>query len=602
MKFVAVFLACIVAAQAATYSCPSYDYWCSHNFHVLPARSYYCYTVPFSRSWCTSQYYADCLFEFPQPLTGAEESCEAEKANVEDIITGYETKLSNARNTIRDELNEGLAPFESDLDDLHATYLSTFMLYLKNCYDENSSEYTTKVADYQDELAALKTQAVADFNTAVAAAITRIETFHGQIITQFRSCLTNRTSRLNSYNLKLDERATCIVTQYRERLEAIVTKKVDFVKCVFDRLYADKSKDAQYDNAMINYEAELTAQVNADVAAFQGEVDTAVAALKESYRCNYKCYFQTGCYGFSRKSYSRSCISFPSPPKTSYKLVGVGQFKADWNGAAYNCLRTCTAEEKTCTFDDQTHITEIGTKVEGYKSDLADKVVEWQGQVTAWEATATESLTATVQCMIPKTYCGVAPTEAEIQAYQATAQTQATNWIAAKKTELLAQITALETRITGQIDSWKIRAEAYITKVKAQFDCCVNNKNTKISSYTTSLEEKRVAQRAALVTRMNEFATQHKSQFDQFFLCAFGEAPVDTLIQNLKTHYHGCVQTKVDDVLAKFDAFWTEWQPQLVEHYTCGFKCTTKVTTPCLNLKYSWNFCAPSVSSCRFYC
>ena len=58
------------------------------------------------------------------------------------------------------------------------------MLYLKNCYDENSSEYTTKVADYQDELAALKTQAVADFNTAVDAAITRIETFHGQIITQ----------------------------------------------------------------------------------------------------------------------------------------------------------------------------------------------------------------------------------------------------------------------------------------------------------------------------------------------------------------------------------------------------------------------------------
>merc|ERR1712096_142071 len=252
-KFVAVFLACIVAAQAATYSCPSYDYWCSHNFHVLPARSYYCYTVPFSRSWCTSQYYADCLFEFPQPLTGAEESCEAEKANVEDIITGYETKLSNARNTIRDELNEGLAPFESDLDELHATYLSTFMLYLKNCYDENSSEYTTKVADYQDELAALKTQAVADFNTAVDAAITRIETFHGQIITQFRSCLTNRTSRLNSYNLKLDERATCIVNQYEQRLEAI-----------FEKLYADKTKDANHDAAMEAYYNELCDQLAVD--------------------------------------------------------------------------------------------------------------------------------------------------------------------------------------------------------------------------------------------------------------------------------------------------------------------------------------------------
>ena len=116
--------------------------------------------------------------------------------------------------------------------------------------------------------------------------------------------------------------------------------------------------------------------------------------------------------------------------------------------------------------------------------------------------------------------CRVAPTEAEIQAYQATAQTQATNWIAAKKTELLAQITALETRITGQIDSWKVRAEAYITKVKAQFDCCVTNKNTKISSYTTSLEEKRVAQRAALVTRLNDVSIFYCKLF-YFLLCIF---------------------------------------------------------------------------------
>ena len=69
---------------------------------------------------------------------------------------------------------------------------------------------------------------------------------------------------------------------------------------------ADKTKDANHDAAMEAYYNELCDQLAIDVAAFQGEVDTAVAALKESYRCNYKCYFQTGCYGFSRKSYSRS--------------------------------------------------------------------------------------------------------------------------------------------------------------------------------------------------------------------------------------------------------------------------------------------------------
>merc|ERR1712168_1110838 len=36
MKFVVAFLACIVAAQAATFDAPSYEYWCAHSFHVCP--------------------------------------------------------------------------------------------------------------------------------------------------------------------------------------------------------------------------------------------------------------------------------------------------------------------------------------------------------------------------------------------------------------------------------------------------------------------------------------------------------------------------------------------------------------------------------------
>merc|ERR1712121_585172 len=66
MKFVVAFLACIVAAQAATFSCPSYDYWCAHNFHVLPRNSYYCYRIHFNHAWCTGAYYRDILVEFPK--------------------------------------------------------------------------------------------------------------------------------------------------------------------------------------------------------------------------------------------------------------------------------------------------------------------------------------------------------------------------------------------------------------------------------------------------------------------------------------------------------------------------------------------------------
>jgi len=598
MKFIVAFLACIVAAQAATFTCPTYDYWCSHNFHVLPPRSYYCYTVPFNSAWCTNQYYADCLLEFPK-AEGT--SCEAEKDDVETCITTYTTKLETARGTIRDTLNEGLTPFTTTIDTLHLQYLNTFKAYLKLVHDEGTDEYNTKVLEYETELGDIKTQAIADFNTAVDAAMTRIETFHNQIISQFRSCLVSRTSKLTLYNTQLDTRVTSIVSQYRTRLEAIVTKKVTFVRSVFDKLYAGKDKHADHETAMTAYNTELSGEVDTAVTDFETELTTAVDALKTSYRCNYKCYFQTGCYGFSRRSYSRSCVRLPSPPRTSYKLVGVGAFKADWNGCPYRCLRTCTEEEKTCTFDHESHLTEIGTRETTYKGDLNTKVTAWREQVNTWETTTTTSLTAIVQTLQPRSYCGVAPTAEEITAFQTAAQTIADNWIANKKAEFLAQILTIETRITGQIETWKARADGYINKVKAQFDCCVANKESKISSYTTSLESKKVAARAVLSTKLTSMATQHKSCFDRFHIAMFGATPANALIVALKTNYHTCVDDKVTEVLGKFDTFWNEWQPKLIEHYTCGFKCTTSVTTPSLNLCYNWNFCAPSLSTCRFY-
>merc|ERR1712168_1658203 len=101
MKFVIAFLACIVAAQAATFYCPSYDYWCAHNFHVLPRNSYYCYRIHFNHAWCTGAYYRDILVEFPK--TFIPKGCEAEdqsEARVNEMIQ----KLTEARAKIQMEL------------------------------------------------------------------------------------------------------------------------------------------------------------------------------------------------------------------------------------------------------------------------------------------------------------------------------------------------------------------------------------------------------------------------------------------------------------------------------------------------------------------
>merc|ERR1712096_595281 len=76
MKIVAVFLACIVASQAATFNIPSYDYWCRQNFCVVPHQSYYNYRVNFNRAWCQGHFYRGILCEFPKCLQP--KGCEAE--------------------------------------------------------------------------------------------------------------------------------------------------------------------------------------------------------------------------------------------------------------------------------------------------------------------------------------------------------------------------------------------------------------------------------------------------------------------------------------------------------------------------------------------
>merc|ERR1712038_1703362 len=297
-------------------------------------------------------------------------------------------------------------------------------------------------------------------------------------------------------------------------------------------------------------------------------VDAAVKEMKENYRCNYKCFFQTGCFGFSRRSFSRSCVRFPTPPKYNFKFFGMCAFNADWNGCAYSCLRTCSVAEKNPTFDDQTHIDAINAKTTGYKAELAAKVAEWKKQIADWKV-----------------------------------QAQARTWIDLKEKELLAQVTCIETRITARINSWHISALAYISKIKEQFNCCVNNRNAKIISYNACLATKRSTQRAQLLKRLTAHADQHKCVFDRFYECSFSDLPEEDVFVAAKAAYKACVDQKVLDVLAKFDAFWDKMEPKLREHYCCGFKCMAKVTTPCLNLCYNWNFCAPSTRSCRFlYC
>jgi len=602
MKFVAVFLACIVAAQAATFACPSYDYWCSHSFHVLPSRHFYCYRIPFNRSWCTTHFYADCLVEYPKPTGMHPKMCESERS-VDDLVNEVTAKLAAARQRIEDQLNGNLATFTKQIDEIHAQYIQTFTTYLKRAYGDNYPQLAARVIAYTAELNAAKSAAISQFRASVRSIMARIESFHAQLIARFRSCLTGRKARIEQFNLQLTQRINAIVSHYRARLTSIVNKKVEFVRCIYERLYEGKSKPVDFADFLTKFRTQLLDQLEIDVNTFQAQLGLYETQIRESYRCNSRCLFRTGCHGFSRKSFSRSCFRMPCAPRTSCKLIGVGPFKVDWHGCAFRSLRTCSVEEQTCKFDHDAHLKAITKKAVQHIDELAIKVASWKSQVEEWSRKATTSMCSHIECLMPRTFCGRSPTQAEIDAFRASCRTRAINWINAKKAALIAQIDALSARITAKIHSWEHCSHAFIMKIKAQFDACVAQKGSKIIAFISGLDARRVAQRSALVARLNALLTHHKAQFNRFYECAFGtKQPADGIVNKMRQDYFRCAEQKVSDVLAKFDAWWSKYRPLIIVHYKCGIKCSVRVRTPCLRLCYSWRFCAPSFRGFHFYC
>lgn len=585
---------------ANPFACPSYQYWACHQFHVMPPKNLYCYTIHFNRAWCTTQHYCDILVEYPKCLD--KKTCEEEKTDIDAIIAGLTTKLAEARTTIETEITKNRDTFTTQIETVHAEYVKALKDYLKRCYSPDSYTYTQKVACYEAELAGARIHAVNNLETAVRNAMSRIEVFHAQLLARFRSCLTKRSEAIKTYNHKIDHTATCYVTRYRTKLEEVKTKKTAFITCIFERLYAGKDKPEQFAEFLKHFKTELETQLEADVEAFQTQINTFLVEIKENYRCGYKCFFSTFSKDFTKKTFSKSGSKFPSMPKADCKLVAVGPFLVDWKACEIKNLKTLSADEKECKFDEKVHLDAIAASVTHHQAELAAKIALWKTQTDAWEHTATVTLNHRVNCLVPKSYCGHVPSQAEIDACRSAAEIRAKSWIAAQKGKLLAHIETVQKTVTAQIDAWKSHAEKHVANVKAAFEECVSTKSSKITAYTELLEKTKTTQRAALEAKLEACVKSHKAQFEAFWEASFGTKQTDAIVVAMKTSYLACVDDHVTKVLAKFDAWWAEFTPKLIEHHTCGLKCKANVCTPNLRLCYNWTWCAPAISGFHFYC
>ena len=101
---------------------------------------------------------------------------------MDQFISQYELKLAEARESIRTEMLENKPSYFEQIDNIQAKYLATFENYLKNWYDEDSDEYKSAVAEYQEKLFVTRQKAEDNFETAVNNAITRIVCFHESLI------------------------------------------------------------------------------------------------------------------------------------------------------------------------------------------------------------------------------------------------------------------------------------------------------------------------------------------------------------------------------------------------------------------------------------
>jgi len=583
MKLIAALLACVVACKCS-FMPASGDNWVNRMVpDGSPDGSYYLYQLPIRPEWYSAKYYRKQLVDFP---VRTQLTCSPEIANMEEFITAYEDKLKLKRDEIQAELEAHMKPFTDKIDQIHQKYLSDYKDNLTKELDAESEEYQTKTEEYSADLNEKKDKAVKDFEREVMNVIGRINAFHDRLMGNFKRCLETRNERIAEYNKLVDERAMKYKTRYLDCLNDGVEKRVEFVKGMLEKVLGEINEETmeEYRECLMKQVADLTAE-------FNSKVEEAVMKIKQGYRCNYTCYFKTGCYNFNRCKYSRTIVKLPALRRYNYVYVKVPKFSVDWKGIEYKKLETCDAE--SYDFDEQKYRDELQTRADEYNKQLEEKMEGWKQQVKDWEVQALEELEARINMAVPTDYNGVELTEEEMDAVVQNFREQASTWVDCQVKMLLVRLQKLQMRLSIGVRVWLKRADRYVSMVKKRYEDCLAKKEKQVSAYKECLQERINAYRSQLEDKLAKCLEVQMKYFNSFYDCSFKDIPDSNKFASLKEAYKNKISARVSEVMQKFDDYWQMWQPQLVAHFACGVKCQHKMVAPCYNNKYQWKLVAP---------
>merc|ERR1712176_712536 len=391
----------------------------------------------------------------------------------------------------------------------------------------------------------------------------------------------------------MEERKEQMIERYRKSLERVTEAKVKFVTKTLNALYADNEEQKTLVDISANilkYESNMKECDKALVADYTLKLGQAISEMESNYKCEYKCTFNTGCYSSNRSSYNRKCVTFPTPKKVSYKLVGVAPFKATWKGA-------CQPEKKDCkaqTVDDYKTKDDLATVEETYnkrfkddEDSLTNKHLEWTAAIADWKkrALGEDGKPSELEEHLNKITKYNCKGE-EIEGWQEKAMEGAEAWVSQHAERMTNEAQMVYDQAKCSLGMWKTRQETAIKKLKINFDLCVQRMESRKTCYLEQVRAQEQFTKFADASELNK-------DWDQ-------EVEAESKKEDININITKLLEAAEEKVKKAFNKWWDDQEDLVEDRFNCNAKCSAKFNHSDLCVTFKYTPTIPCYSEYRY--
>lgn len=593
-------------SATSSYTCP--DASSAKSTYVPEPKvdsSVYCVNLKTEQKWFTTAYYLEKGDIKNYPAADSEKA-DCSKDPPADLVSEMRRLLGERLKKIVEEMNAQWTPngFKEAIEGAHKVALDKYaadLVAAGKAADLDAARLLSEYVNFESKLALKLSSAKLQFDCAAKRIESRLTCYHNQILSRFEQCLSMRKCRVASYENKMEDRKTQMVENYKKSLARVTEAKHAFVKKTLEALY--KCDQAQFKEQDIEgkiklYKENLEKCDKVLWEKYDADLKKACKEMETTYKCEYRCTFNSGCYSFSRSSYTRNCVQFPKPERVSYKLVGVSPFKATWKGGCIPTKKTCETQTNE-DFKKQDKYDHIDAEYKReYTEGLEVEFGKWEAAIKKWAAEAPAKLRAILDKQVKKDCEGNV-----IPDWQAKAVEDAQPWIDMHKNRMLLEAKQVHDNGKCAMDMWVSRMKGAVDKLALRYAQCISKKDTRKDCYMKQLESREICQRTQLENRLDCMINRSKTQFAKFLTCAgFDGFKTDDTKTNIEFDYNKVLTDAKAAIMKEFNQWWIDYKAAVETRYTCGTKCTYKWNDPrmCFNFDYCMN--APCLTQYRNYC